>query len=448
MRCSSLTPALAILLASAGPAAAQIATGAWIDGPDLVKGQATSYLDVLPDGRPIVTGGFTRSLFTGDALDTVEILDEAQNAWVEAPPFPGTPRGVHFTWALPDGTLLLAGGMPAWDGEFCGPNAPGFSGAFPTDCWLFHPDTGEWTETAPLPFGIAATHVRQVVLRDGRALLAGGETYDGLSSSSCPFPCLAEALLYTPAQGGAPAFWDFTRSAQTGAITSLHEGRGDFGTVVLPDGRVMLVGGRAGVPGFPLGGPRGTAEIFDPATGEWTLTQMPPVAGEDIDGVTPVPGGRDACTATLLPDGTVLVIGGEYLQTPDVDTRRKSTLYYRPATDTWERGPDLLTPHSSHAAVPQPNGDVLVMSGFGGNPDGFLAECERYVAATGSFVPAPPLPAGTADPNKSAGPAFYPLNLVRNVVPLSGGRVLLAGLTDENKHDPLRETFIFSPGAP
>jgi hypothetical protein len=443
MHCSCVARAWILLAAAASPAAAQ---GAWIDGPDLTKGQATSYLDVLPDGRPILTGGFTLSLFSGDALNTVEILDEAQNAWVEAPPFPGTPRGFQFTWALPDGTLLLAGGTPRWEGKFCGPNAPEFSGPFPTDSWLFHPDTMEWSETAPLPFGVEAPHVRNVVLRDGRALLVGGGTYDGIGTLTCPISFRGDALLYTPAQGGAPAFWDFTRSTKTGAITSLQEGRSDFGTVMLEDGRVMVVGGRAAAPGLPLGGARSTAEIFDPETGEWTLTQMPPIPGEDIDGVTPVPGARDACQATLLPDGSVLVIGGDFMQTPDVGGLRKSTLYYWPATDTWERGPDLLTPRSSHAALSQPNGDVLVMSGFG--PDGFLAECERYVAATSTFVPAPPLPPGSSDPNKSAAPAFYPLNLIRNTVPLSGGRVLMAGLTHENREDPLRETFIFDPLAP
>jgi hypothetical protein len=63
---------------------------------------------------------------------------------------------------------------------------------------------------------------------------------------------------------------------------------------LLPDGRVLVVGS------LLLGGPADGhgAELYDPASGTWTLA---------ADMTTP----RRGHTATLLPDGTVIVAGGD-----------------------------------------------------------------------------------------------------------------------------------------
>ncbi len=87
----------------------------------------------------------------------------------------------------------------------------------------------------------------------------------------------------------------------------MHFARRQHNATVLPDGTVLVTGGTQGVPGNPhwlafdniqQGGPVHTAELWDPATGKWTL-----MASEDVD----------RCyhsTALLLPDGRVLSAGG------------------------------------------------------------------------------------------------------------------------------------------
>ena len=60
---------------------------------------------------------------------------------------------------------------------------------------------------------------------------------------------------------------------------------------LLPDGRVLVAGG------YGAGGALSSAELYDSASGTWTVTGAMTTA-------------RDLHTATLLPDGRVLVAGG------------------------------------------------------------------------------------------------------------------------------------------
>jgi hypothetical protein len=66
------------------------------------------------------------------------------------------------------------------------------------------------------------------------------------------------------------------------------------GAIILPDGRPFIMGGTEAYD--PFFGLPNTA-TYDPATGTWTETGSLAV-------------GRSAHSATLLPDGRLLVVGG------------------------------------------------------------------------------------------------------------------------------------------
>ena len=72
---------------------------------------------------------------------------------------------------------------------------------------------------------------------------------------------------------------------------TLNEGRFYYPATLLPNGKVLVEGGDG------LSGERASAELYDPATGTWTLTGSLNVA-------------RQLHSATLLQDGRVLVAGG------------------------------------------------------------------------------------------------------------------------------------------
>src|SRR5262245_60662005 len=93
-------------------------------------------------------------------------------------------------------------------------------------------------------------------------------------------------FIVTPCQGGTTGF------ENTGSLTTARQ---SHTATLLPDGRVLAAGG-ADV--SDAGSATETsAELFDPASGTWTVT------GSLTDG-------RSSHTATLLPDGRVLVAAG------------------------------------------------------------------------------------------------------------------------------------------
>ncbi len=76
---------------------------------------------------------------------------------------------------------------------------------------------------------------------------------------------------------------------------------------------------------------------------------------------------RDAHTTTLLPDGSVLVVGGE-----GPSGSRSDCFTYDLDTDSWSSADSLTRPRQGHVALALTDGRVLIIDGAG---DG---SCELY----------------------------------------------------------------------
>jgi hypothetical protein len=106
----------------------------------------------------------------------------------------------------------------------------------------------------------------------------------------------------------------------------------------------VLVWGAPGTDAFPtLNAP---FEIFDPATKTW----YSPKLSEPT---------RQRHTATLLPNGNVLIVGGEINGEP-----LGTVQIFEPAGDVRNFTTPLLTPRSMHTATLLPDGNVLVVGGY------------------------------------------------------------------------------------
>jgi N-acetylneuraminic acid mutarotase len=140
-----------------------------------------------------------------------------------------------------------------------------------------------------------------------------------------------------------------------------------------------------------------------------------------------VNGIRQFYTAALMPNGKVLIAGG---QGPIVNGKLQilsSTLIYDPSQDTFADGPSMGSDRWVATAAPLANGKMLIL---GGNGDGInvLNSVEVYDSLTNSFTTGAPM----SDPR-----------LFGTATLLPDGRVLIAG--GWNGTSSLTSTELYPP---
>ena len=233
---------------------------------------------------------------------------------------------------------------------------------------IFDPATNSWT-AAPNMKAFRMGH-SGTLLPNGKVLIAGGINY-----VSPNYVVLKSTELYDPGTNTFTAAPPMVNPRQAHTAT------------LLPNGKILVIGGMSAyIPRLAYLICTATAEIYDPATSTWSSA-----------GSMSVP--RCGHTATLLPNGKILVAGGAYYR-----TYFNSAEIYDPVTNRWSATGSMFRTRYGHSAALLQNGKVLVT--------GIDPSTEIYNPSTGTW---------SMTASSSAYHSYVPL------VTLINGKVLAAG---------------------
>jgi hypothetical protein len=339
--------ALATLALLLGCAAA--AAGTFTPTGKMTTVRVAQTATLLPDGRVLVAGG-AGSIFTPPSA---ELYDPATGRFTAT----GSmilPRAYHSATLLANGKVLIVGGNgnsaelydPATEtfsltGESRTPKSGNLATALANgkvliagdvDAELYDPATGQFEPAGP--YGRTLYYINTATsLADGRVLFVGDDP----------------ARLYDPASN---------TFSNTGSLLSANLDSLELHTAtLLRNGKVLIAGGMNDEV-WPLGRVT-TAELYDPATGEFVAT-------------APLRAPRDAHAAVRLDDGKVLIVGG---QTANCDDWFRCGRYadgaelYDPSTGTFAPAGVMNFPRTFPTATLLKNGDVLITGGDEGSAE-------------------------------------------------------------------------------
>ena len=265
--------------------------------------------------------------------------------------------------------------------------------------WQSSPDGTTWADVSGAT-GTTLTQGAAAIADNGRRFRVVVSNSVGSATSG------VAALIVTAASS---AFSTLTPTLKTGRVK--------HAATLLASGQVLITGGfsTAVFPSPALT----TAELYDPTTNAFTA-----LAGT-------MRSGRTNHTATRLPDGRVLLAGGQ--DNNDGDGRNSAELY-DPATQTFTAvAAAMTTPRGGHGAALLPNGRVLLAGGFN-NSSVALNSAELFDPATQAFT-------ALASTMASRRSDFVAISLQDGKVLLTGGDSSRIVFNSAELYDPTTQTF-------
>ncbi len=312
----------------------------WRSTGDMSYGRFYMGLDELPDGRLLATGGCSASVCSMDltlpacraVVSGAEALDMSTRTWSRVGDA-NVRAFFHVHGALPDGSILVAGGCANPD-----------CSAITTLADIWDVSSNSFRSVPDLT--TAQGGMIDAVLPDGRILAAGGCDQSG---------CSTDAVAFNP----TTETWD--------TLAPMNTPRGRATVTVLPDGRVLAAGGCSTI---ACATTLASAEVYDPARDQW-------------DPVGDMSTRRGGHWAALLLDGRVLIGGG------CSDQRCSNVLAsaetFDPGTGEFtSTGRRQVQPRVGAVAVTLPDGSVMVNQGCSSTTVCDLSN-ERWDPATGEF---------------------------------------------------------------
>ena len=297
---------------------------------------------LLPNGRVLVAGGFTTSSINTGPTNTTEIYYPDTRLFLPAAVMISS-RSQHVAISLPDGDVFVAGG---YDGLTTVSNS----------AEIYQSTTNTWIPAANMPGGQQRAIAAAVQLKDGTIMVCGGANQTGI---------LNTVLIYNPANNAWTTLGELMPSPLQSHTATL-----------LFDGRVLVVGGDDGF------GETTSSFLYDPAQpngSRWSYTY-------------PLTDARLGHSATLLPNGSVMISGGVALALlgGNSNTNALKTIeVFHPAFDDWSNLTKFAAPRAFHTATLAPNGRVYFIGGANGSI-GAAQSASFYSSAESTYFTMPP----------------------------------------------------------
>lgn len=298
----------------------------------MARGMTDTTATLLTNGKVLCTGG--QSAYVPNYVSTAELYDPDTGIFTATGSM-GIKRFSHTATLLANGKVLIVGGSTV---------SPSNIVSVVASAELYDPNSGTFSPTGSMTR--ARQHHTATLLPNGKVLVAGGDDGSG-STLSSSFP-----ELYDPNSG--------TFSVSNAATYYSNARQGHLATL-LPNGKVLFAEGQY-CAAFSCSTVR-SGILYDPATDDYGLTSC-------CVGQANVPGqnaGRYNTTATLLPDGRAIIIGGfnegGWLNTAEVYD--SSFEWSSPTYDNLFASGNLNTARFAHTATLLPDGTVLVVGGIG-----------------------------------------------------------------------------------
>ena len=322
---SSLALACAGAPQSAAPVDSSETSGTLIAVASMTEPRSAHTATTLPDGRVLIVGGLSSG-----PTSSAELFDPATRRFSVTGSL-RTPRAGHTATLLADGRVLVAGG---------------FNGAWLASTEIYDPRSGTFSPGPDLTEP-RSDHLT-IALRDGRVLFAGG--------TSTGYSFLASADLLDPTR---------LTVARTGSMSVARESHVG---VLLPNGNVLIAGGHAGRRAdIRL---YDTAELYDPATGTFRPTGS-------------MTHRRHKHAGGLLADGRVLITGGA--DERDDQGEYRDTEVYDPKTERFASLGEMRRARYKHQGTMTllADGRVLIAGGAG-DPELFDPGTGRFTLVSAS----------------------------------------------------------------
>lgn len=302
-----------------------------IAGPNMTVARALHLSVTLNDGRTLIIGGANQ---VGVVLSNCEIYDPSTNSFTATGSM-GTPRILHAACLLGDGRVMVAGGTSTLTPDV----TAAITGTLQS-AEIYDPSAGTWSSTANI--GGRRLAPALTLLPNNQVMVSGGVEVTFFFGIPIGAISTTNVQLWSPGSGN----WSNAPSMAQGRAG--HQ----YNQVTLNDGRILMSGG-VNVPsllGAVNAAPISGAEVFNPTTSSWQTVNMP--------------NARALHTATVLANGRVAACGGAQgtLTTPvsiaNVDV-------FDPSSNTWASVPDLTGARASHVANLMPDGTLMLFGGQG-----------------------------------------------------------------------------------